>query len=155
MEGFKDIVGAAISHFETLFQADTNLNLSELLKISSNFPSSISDEENFDLMKPITLEEILSILKLCKNDKSPGPDGIPVEVYRSLFEVLGLDLLRVIEESRMSGKIPAVFNTTFLVLIPKSANPSTFDGYRPVSLCNFSYKIIGKILSTGIRKILG
>ena len=57
-ERFKDIVGAAISHFETLFQDDTNLNLSELLKISSNFPSSISDEENFDLMKPVTLEEM-------------------------------------------------------------------------------------------------
>ena len=101
------------------------------------------------------MEEILSILNLSKNDKSLGPDKILVEVYRSLYEVLGLDLLRVIEDSRKSGKIPVVFNTTFLVLIPKSANPSTFDGYRPISLCNFSYKIIGKILSTRIKKVLG
>ena len=138
MEGFDDIVGAAISHFESLFKADSNLYLSELLKVSANFPSSITDEENSNLMKPITLEEILSILNLSKNDKSPGPDGIPVEVYRSLFEMLGLDLLRVIEDSRKSGKIPVVFNSTFIVLIPKSDNPSTFDGYRPISLYNFS-----------------
>ena len=68
---------------------------------------------------------------------------------------MGLDLLRVIEESMKSGKIPAIFNSTFIALIPKSDCPSTFDGYRPISLCNFSYKIIGKIISTRIKKILG
>ena len=66
VEGFKDIVGVAISHFETLFQADSNLNLTELLKISTNFPSSISDEENFDLMKPVTLERYCLFLSCAK-----------------------------------------------------------------------------------------
>ena len=56
-------------------------------------------------MTLVTLEEIKSVLTLSKNDKSPGPDGIPVEVYRSLFYVMGLDLLRVIEDSRKSGEI--------------------------------------------------
>ena len=80
VEGFDDIVVAAVNHFETLFQADTNLHLSKLLKISHNFPSSINAEDNSELMKPITLDEILSILKVSKNDKSPGLDGIPMEV---------------------------------------------------------------------------
>ena len=106
-------------------------------------------------MKPVTLEEIKFILTISKNDKSPGPDGIPVEVYRALFDVMGLDLLRVIEDSRQMGKIPAIFNSTFIVLIPKMDCPSTFDDYRPISLCNFCYKIIGKILSTRIKQVLG
>ena len=74
------------------------------MKISENFPSSITAEENRDLMKPVTLEEIKFILTKSKNDKSPGPDGILVEVYRALFDVMGLDLLRVIEESRQWAK---------------------------------------------------
>ena len=155
VEGFEAIAGAGVQHFETLFQADTNLHLTELLKISGNFLSSITAEENSDLTKPVTLEEINTILTLSKNDKSPGPDGIPVEVYRVLFDVMSLDLLRVIEDSRKNGKIPAVFNSTFIALIPKSDCPCTFDGYRPISLCNFSYKIIGKIISTRIKKVLG
>ena len=50
-------------------------------------------------MIPVTLDEITFVLAMSKNDKSPGSDGIPVEVYRVLFDVMGLDLLRVIEDS--------------------------------------------------------
>ena len=96
----------------------------------------------------VTIEEIHSILSISKNDKSPGPDGIRVEVYRALFEVLGRDLLRVVEDSRISGKIPVVFNTTFIALITKTDSPNSFDDFRPISLCNFIYKIIGKIIYT-------
>ena len=78
-----------------------------------------------------------------------------MEAYRALFDVLGTDILRVIEHSRISGKIPAVFNTTFIALIPKADSPKSFDDFRPISLCNFIYKIIGKIVSTRIKKILG
>ena len=64
-------------------------------------------------------------------------------------------MLRVIEDSRRNGKIPVVFNSTFIALIPKSDFPSTFHDFRPISLCNFSYKVIGKIISTRIKKVLG
>ena len=115
VEGFETIAGAAIHHFESLFKEDDNLHLPKILDIAENFPSDISENENLELMIPVTIEEIQSILFISKNDKSPGPDGIPVEVYRALFEVLGRDLLRVVEDSKISGKIPAVFNTTLLL----------------------------------------
>ena len=78
-----------------------------------------------------------------------------MEVYRALFDVLGSDLLRVIEDSRISGKVPVVFNFTFIALIPKTDAPKSFDDFRRISLCNFIYKIIGKIISTRIKNILG
>ena len=58
VEGFESIAGAGVHHFESLFQEDTNLHLPEILKIADNYPSSISEEENYDLMIPITLMEI-------------------------------------------------------------------------------------------------
>ena len=83
-------------------------------------------------MQAITLKYIKHILSISKNDKSPGLDGIPVEVYRRLFDVLGEDLLRVIELSRVSGKISGVFNSTFLALIPKIDSPLSFEDFRPI-----------------------
>ena len=115
------------------------------------FPSFVFEADNCELMKLVSMQDLKNILSISKNDKSPRLDGIPVEVYRCLFDVLGEDLLRVIELSRISGNIPAVFNSTFLVLIPKIDHPLTFEDFRPISLCNFVYKIIGKIISIQIR----
>ena len=78
-----------------------------------------------------------------------------MEVYRALFDVLGLDLLRVVDDSRKSGKIPVVFNSTLIVLIPKIDLSKSFEDFRPISLCNYIYKIIGKIMFVRIRKVLG
>ena len=46
-------------------------------------------------------------------------------------------------------------NSTFLALIPKDVNPSSFDKFRPISLCNASYKIIAKLLEKRLRPLLG
>ena len=154
MEGSEAIAEARIQHFEIIFKEEVDLHLPEIVHSAGHFPSSVSEDENAELMQAITLKDIKHILSISKNDKSPGPDGIPVEVYRCLFDVLGEDLLRVIELSRLSGKILAVFNSTFLALIPKVDSPSSFEDFRPISLCNYVYKIIGKIISIRIRKVL-
>ena len=120
-----------------------------------NLPTSITVDENVELMKPVTFQEIHFILSLSKNDKSVGLDGIAVEVYRTLFDVLGEDLLQVVDDSRKNGKIHAVFNTTFVALIPKTNHPKSFEYFRPISLCNYIYKIMGIIIYTRIRKVFG
>ena len=90
VEGFDAIVEAGVKYFETLFQEENNIHLPEIVQSAGYFPTSITEEENEDLMKPVNLQEIQSIHTLSKNDKSPGPDGLPVEVYRALFDVLGI-----------------------------------------------------------------
>ena len=155
VEGSEDIAGAGIHHFESLFQEEADLHLPKIVQSAGYFPTTISMDDNYDLMKPVTLQDIQHILSISKNDKCLGPDGIPVEVYRCLFDVLGEDLLKVIELSRISGKIPAVFNSTFLTLIPKIDHPLSYEDFRPISLCNFVYKIIGKLISIQIKKVLG
>ena len=101
------------------------------------------------------MDEIHFVFTLRKNDKSSGLDGIPMEVYRALFDVLVLDLLRVVHDSQKCGKILVVFNSTLISLIPNIDIPKYFDDFSPISLCNFIYDIIGKIISMHITKVLG
>jgi hypothetical protein len=118
------------------------------------YPHAISEEDSLLLDNPCTLQEILVALKSFSKDKSPGPDGWTVEFYLHFFDLVGPDLLELVEDTRLSGKVVGALNSTFLTLIPKSASPTTFGDYRPISLCNLCYKLISKIIATRIKPIL-
>lgn len=48
----------------------------------------------------------------------------------------------------------ATMNKTFIMLIPRVMNPLNFDHFKPISLCNFFYKIIAKILTSKLNPLL-
>ena len=53
------------------------------------------------------------------------------------------------------AKVGGCTNYNFLALIPKEANPSSFDRFWPISLCNASYKILAKLLANRFKLLLG
>ena len=58
------------------------------------------------------------------------------------------------EESSKNGFIPNILNSTYITLIAKNDKPTSFNDYRPISLCNMVYKIITKIIAIHIKSIL-
>lgn len=103
---------------------------------------------------PVTLDEIKDILLHFKKERSPGPDGWTTEFFIHFFELAGEDLLKMVEDSRLKGKIAGGLNSTFLVLIPKENNPHSFNDFRPIALCNLVYKVIAKVISNRIKPFL-
>jgi len=77
-----------------------------------------------------------------------------MEFYLSLFDILGTKLLRVVEDSHLSGQILPYFISTFISLIPKSDYPISFNDFIPISLCNFIYKIIAKMIGNRLKLIV-
>ena len=143
-----------VTHFKQLFTAPNVVNLPDIISLAGKFPWFVGQEDIEDLSQPVTIQELESTLKWFKKDKSPGPNGWPVEFYLAFYDLLGRDLLEVIEESRITGHIHPPMNQTFIALIPKSDNPSSFNDFRPISLCNCLYKIIAKIIANRIKPVL-
>jgi hypothetical protein len=56
--------------------------------------------------------------------------------------------------SKLRCKVGGATNSSFLALIPKETNPSNFSRFRPISLCNSSYKILTKIIVNSLKGIL-
>ena len=55
----------------------------------------------------------------------------------------------------MNNKIiPPGWNDTVIVLIRKVENPALITQYRPISLCNVLYKVISKMITFHLKKIL-
>lgn len=50
--------------------------------------------------------------------------------------------------------LPTQVSAILISLIPKTESPQSFAEYRPISLCNFLYKIISKVLARRLVPIL-
>jgi hypothetical protein len=114
----------------------------------------LSVEESCVLYNPVTMEELKDVLFHFKKDKSPGPDGWTIDFFTFFFDLVGEDLLAMVEESRRLGSISGSINSIFLTLIPKTNNPTIFEDFRPISLCNLCYKMISNIIANRIKPIL-
>jgi len=103
-------------------------------------------------MMEVMKEELEATIKWFKKDKSLG--RWTIEFYIAFFDILGDDLLKIVEDCRRSGNISPAIKSTFIDLIPKYDFPSTFNDFRPISLCNCLYKIIAKIIANHLKRIL-
>lgn len=92
------------------------------------------------------LENYKGFFTLYKRIRVPTLMGVQLNFFLGLFDILGDDLLRVLEDSNQNMWILASFNTTFIALIPKNDAPHSFDDFRSISLCNGIYKMIMKII---------
>jgi len=59
-----------------------------------------------------------------------------------------------VEASRLSGSIHPHTSSTYIALIPKNEEPESFLDFRPISLCNITFKIISKIIAERIKGTL-
>lgn len=52
------------------------------------------------------------------------------------------------------GHMLKELNKTYITLVPENSNHVNLNHYRPISLCNISYKIILKVLPNGLKEVL-
>ena len=86
-------------------------------------------------------------------DKSPRPNGISIHFYRVCWNVIKLYLFCMILSFLKKSKVGGCTNSTFLSLIPKEVNPTSFDRFWPITFYNASYKILAKLLGNRIKPL--
>lgn len=73
---------------------------------------------------------------------------------KQFWKPTGLAIIKLIEDFFINNKMNNNINKTRIVLIPKINNPYLITHYRPISLCNVTYKIICNIIVTRLRPLL-
>ena len=91
------------------------------------------------------LEEVRSAISAMQNEKSPGPDGFPIDFYKKFSDQLTPLLLDMFIDALSQGKLPDSLNEASITLLSKPGrDASKCRSYRPVSLLNTDIKILSK-----------
>ena len=117
--------------------------------LPSKQPTAAIDEppDIPDLVDPITHEEIKSAIKLLKNGKSPGLDGITNEVLKSLPSDWIDNLGRMFNQILRDGKVPKDWGTIEIVPLLKKGDPTDPSNYRGIALISCVAKLFTAILN--------
>lgn len=105
-------------------------------------------------MAPVTEEEVTHAMQQLGAFKAPGPDGFHGIFYKEHWSVISKDIFQTVQLLFTTGHLDLAINKTLITLIPKIPHPEKLEQYRPISLCNFLYKIISKVLTNRLKPIL-
>ena len=114
----------------------------------------LSAEVSESMISNITEEQVKEAVWMCEGSKSPSPDGFNFNFIKHNWEALKHDILAAVQSFQVAGNIPRGCNASFIALVPKVRDPSKLDEYRPISLVGSIYKIISKVLSCRMKKVL-
>ena len=79
----------------------------------------LNEEEAESLNRPITPDEIETVIKKLPKHKSPGPDGSTGEFYGEFKGELTPIIHRLFQKIQEDGRLPDSFYEANIILIPK------------------------------------
>jgi hypothetical protein len=106
------------------------------------------------LIQPITDQEIWNALKDIGDTKAPGIDGFNSKNFKVSWNVIKSDVFAAIHEFFDHDRLYVAVNCALVTLIPKSSDAKTMKDMRPIACCTTFYKIISKILTTRLSKVI-
>lgn len=120
----------------------------------SEVTSVVNEKMNAQLLAPVTVEEVKKAVFAINPSKSPGPDGMTGFFFQQFWESMGGHLTTMVTDFFSTGKLEPCMNNTNICLIPKKHKAVRLTKFRPISLCNVIFKIIGKLLAQRLKRIL-
>ncbi|PNW77638.1 hypothetical protein CHLRE_10g445226v5 [Chlamydomonas reinhardtii] len=111
--------------------------------------------------------ELMAVLAGSANGKAPGSDGVPYEVYKVFWALLGPRLCAAAaaafaaaadahDGGEMAAALPASWREGIITLIykGKSLDRAELASYRPITLLNCDFKMVSKAVSARLQPAL-
>ncbi|KAL6493346.1 hypothetical protein OROGR_033105 [Orobanche gracilis] len=145
------IAGSAVNYFENCFKRDNWEG--DRIKVEL-ISKSIDEVDNNTICEIPSLEEIRCVIFEMEKESVAGPDGFSANFFQVCWDILKFDVEEAVTDFFEGAELSKAYASTSISLIPKNLSPAAWKDFRPVSLCNTSYKIISKILSKRLSLII-
>ena len=117
--------------------------------------STLNIDEQIECEGQLSQHEILSVLKTCKNNKSPGTDGFPAEFYKFFWNDIRHYLTNAINHNYMNGQLSVTQKEGLITLITKKDKDTLLlKNWRPIILLNQDYKLASKDIAKRLCGVL-
>ncbi|KAL0287184.1 UNVERIFIED_CONTAM: hypothetical protein Scaly_2773100 [Sesamum calycinum] len=121
---------------------------------SEHLEDGLTDEDRRSLCVMPTLEEVRETVFSIDPDSVAGPDGFGAVFLHTCWEIISEDVFGAVTEFFRGVKMPKSFTAATISLIPKTASPTCWSEYRPISLCNVTNKICMKLMTIQLGHVL-
>ena len=139
---FDHILDEQRKFYQNLYTSDQSVHFNLPLQENAPLEGPGGDDTQF------SLEEVAEAVSGLKNGSCPGPDGLPIEIYKMLWRDLRIPLYEAICEIYDNGIFHDTARTGVLNLIPKVNKDTRYlKNLRPITLLNCDYKIVDKTLA--------
>lgn len=78
-----------------------------------------------DLEKDLSTLEVSAAIDAMTAGKTPGPDGLPIDIYKKFKDKLIAPLLDMLLETLQEGLLPESMRRTLITLLPKPGKTNT------------------------------
>lgn len=138
-------------YFKELYTSTGQRNFQPVI---NQISSIVKEEMNQGLIEEVTLQEVTTTTFQLGALKAPGPDGLCGKFYQHHWKDIHEEVFREVKSFFNSGTLNPELNHTYITLISKIHNPKRLEQFRPISLYNFAYKIILKIMANRLKQWL-
>ncbi|CAN1174693.1 Putative ribonuclease H protein At1g65750, partial [Linum perenne] len=141
----------AINFFKDLFTSGQPTSLADGIGM---FPNPLTEAAKHHLESIPSAAEIAGAIKAMGGLKAPGKDGFHPVFFQSCWSTVGMDVSNFVSDCFRDRTLIAKANETIIVLIPKTSKPEHISQFRPISLCNVTYKAVSKCIADRLKKFM-
>lgn len=106
------------------------------------------------LTAPIPEKEIEITLRGIGDPNALDLNGYGTYFFKKAWSIVKYDVVKVVHGFFLNVRFYKEANFTLVILIPKSKEATNIKEYKHISYCSTAYKIISKVLTTRMCKVL-
>ena len=148
-----DVLALLSSFYKQLFSAE-DTDPDARASMLSNINSRLSPAQAGLCQGPLTLGECHRALAGMARGKTPGLDGFPMEFYLVFWDLLGADLVEILNSCYRSGRLSPSQRSGVISLTFKKGDRLDPKNWRPISLLGVDYKIASRAIAGRLLKVI-
>ena len=120
----------------------------------NNLSNCLSAEKREASEGLLTVKECLASLRGMVRGSAPGVDEFPMEFHLAFWDILGRDLVFVLNCTYELGHMSPSQCRGPITLFHKGGERSNRSNWRPISLLNLDYKIASRSIALRLLKVI-